>query len=314
MKDDSKDSNDRAEERKENEEKGVDAAASDDSKLHAREPEDDEDEEEDDDEEDEEQAEARARATASPASRRSDKPRRKGKGAVPSRRPSRAPSAKAGGSSNVGIYVAVALVAGAAAGWFAREARGKQVSAEVHAASAAGEGPCEAWQTRVCESAGDQSAACSQAKNAAGVLSADTCSVALDDVPATLEKISAARADCGTLVSKLCSDLGEQTGTCKMVRERTESFPPERCKEMLGSFDKVLAQLQAMEQRGGPGGPHGGPPGASPHGGPPGASPHGGPPGAQRPTGNIQLNTGPARNVTPPPAQPAPPQPPPATP
>ena len=301
MKDDSKDSNERAEERNEDEKKGVDAATSDEPRDHEGEL------DEDDEDEDDSEAEARAAATAPPASRRSDRPRSKGKHVAKARRSSKVSSAKSGSSSNAGIYVAVALIAGAAAGWFAREARGKSVSAEVHAASAAGEGPCEAWQKQLCESAGEQSAACGQAKSAAELLSAEACGVALEDVPATLEKVKAARADCDTLVNKLCKDLGEETGTCKMVRERTESFPPERCKEMLGSFDKVLSQLQAMEKRGGPGGPHGGPPGGDPHGGPPGASPHAGrsptPPNAQRPPGNIQLNTGPARKATPPPAK-----------
>src|SRR6187551_1002671 len=47
---------------------------------------------------------------------------------------------KTGGS--VGIIVAAALVAGAAAGWFANDARGKAPNPEVHAATAAGETPC----------------------------------------------------------------------------------------------------------------------------------------------------------------------------
>ncbi len=184
-------------------------------------------------------------------------------------------AAKSSGSSQLGLFVAIALIGGVALGWFARDARGKS-NTEVHAATAGGEGPCKAWEDQVCEGAGAKSSACSQAKQAVELLPEAACGTALEDIPATLEKVKAARADCDKLVSKLCNDLGKETGTCKMVTERTESFPADRCTEMLKSYDKVLSQLKTMEERGGPGVPHGGPPGG-PHGAPPPGAPHGGP-------------------------------------
>lgn len=180
--------------------------------------------------------------------------------------------------------VAVALMAGAAAGWFANEARGKTPDPQVQAATAAGDTPCAAWGKQVCKGAGDKSSACTQAKEAADLLPDGACSAALADVPATLAKVQAARADCNKLVSKLCTDLGKETGTCKMVTERTETFPSDRCKEMLGNYDKVLGQLKAMEERGG--GPGANPHGAGPHGAGMPRSP-GGPAGM--PPGAIRL-------------------------
>lgn len=222
---------------------------------------------------------------------------------------SRPPVAKASATvpsntsgASAGLLVAAALVAGAAAGWFANEARGKAPDPQVQAATAAGESACAAWGKQVCKGAGDKSSACTQAKDVAGLLPEGACSAALADVPATLAKVKAARSDCDKLVTKLCTDLGKDTGTCKMVTERTESFPTDRCKEMLGNYEKVLGQLKAMEERGGPGanphgaGPHGpGGPGAgmprmpggqpgSPAGLPPGAIRLGGTPKAPAPT------------------------------
>lgn len=277
----------------------------------------DEDDEDDDEDEDEVEA-AASKPSAAPARRsasssaskgssvRKVKKKKKGvpssqRSSVAKARPTRPSSTKSG--SSVGAIAAVALIIGAAAGWFANQARGKSPGGESHVAMADGEGPCKAWEKEVCKGAGEQSAACTQAKGVAELMPDAACGTALEDVPATLEKVKAARADCTKLVSKLCKDLGEQTGTCKMVTERTESFPKDRCKEMLGNYDKVLGQLKAMEERGGPGGPHGGPPGHP--GGPPGAPPrpHAGSPapGGAAPPGAVRVGSAKA----PQPAKPA---------
>jgi hypothetical protein len=116
-----------------------------------------------------------------------------------------------------------------------------------------------------------------QAHAAGELLSSPACDAALADVPATLAKVKAARVVCDTLVKKLCTDLGKQSPTCKMVEEKTMSIPPDRCKEMLANYDAVIGQLRSFEQQqqGGPQmgggmrpmpqGPQGMPPGAAPH-------------------------------------------------
>src|SRR5688572_7303138 len=75
------------------------------------------------------------------------------------------PSSTSGASA--GLLVAAALVAGAAAGWFANEARGKAPDPQVQAATAGGQTPCAAWGKQVCQGAGDKSSACTQAKEVA---------------------------------------------------------------------------------------------------------------------------------------------------
>ena len=194
------------------------------------------------------------------------------------------------------VAAVVALGAGAAAGWFGHEARAKaKLQAESAPASSAGGGPCDAWQEKICASSGVRSAACQQAKSAMELLTPSTCNEALVNVPATIAKIKAARASCDTLAAKLCKDLPPGSATCDMVKERTPSFPPERCKAMLDQYDQVLTELKTLDAQGGPQGgmgrpppgamPHSGPPGAMPHSGPPGAMPHSGPPGAMPQSG-----------------------------
>lgn len=185
-------------------------------------------------------------------------------------------------------WAAVALVLGAAGGWFAREARAHELlnSAMGRGAPATEGGSCRAWETQICDSLGAEAFACQEAKSAAGLLPTAACDEALEAVPDTLAKLKEARQGCDSLVSKLCADLGAETQTCQMVKEKTPSFPPDRCDAMLEQYDQVIGQLRMMEQAqagmghgmgapgmGAPGmgGPHGGPQMGNPHG----ADPHG---------------------------------------
>lgn len=209
----------------------------------------------------------------------------------PPKAKSKAPAVKAGSASSKApppaaasralVIGVVALAIGGAAGWFGHIQKTKAaLRAEVSAAPAGSgvpAGPCGAWQSKICTSTGEQSAACQQAKAAAGLLVPSTCETALGAVPETLAKVKAARASCDKLVTRLCKDLPPDSKTCGMVKERTPSFPSERCDQMLLNYDKVIGELKQMDQQqaGMPGGaPMGAPPGMHP-GVPPGMPPGG---------------------------------------
>jgi len=170
----------------------------------------------------------------------------------------------------------VALALGGVLGWVAQIQKAKAaVRADIAAApavSGAPAGPCGAWQSKICSSAGLQSAACQQAKGATSLLLSSTCEVALGTMPETLAKLKAARASCDKLVTKLCADLPPGSKACDLVKERTPSFPSERCDQMLGSYDKVIAELKQIDAQGAmpmPGAQRmpgmGMPPGGGPH-------------------------------------------------
>jgi hypothetical protein len=176
------------------------------------------------------------------------------------------------------VVGALALAVGGAAGWFGHDAQAKaklRADSAAPAGSGAASGPCGAWQKKICDSTGDVSASCSEAKAALDLLTPSTCEVALAGVPATLAKVKAARASCDKLVAKLCADLPPGSSTCKMVTERTPSFPAARCEEMLGQYDAVIGELKQMDQQGGP--PGMAPPGMPPQGAAPGEPPPGHP-------------------------------------
>ena len=161
----------------------------------------------------ESEAAASAREAADRREVRRSKPGRSGKRAA---REARERAAKAAApasvkSSSAVMFAVLALAAGGAAGWFGHVAQAKAMlradSAPAAAGSAAGSGPCGAWEKQICKGGGDESAACQQAKGATELLTPSTCEAALGSMPATLAKIKASRVPCETLVSKLCADL-----------------------------------------------------------------------------------------------------------
>jgi hypothetical protein len=216
-----------------------------------------------DEAENDEQAAASASAQAGADKARIAKTTRPSKSAGKSRRGAAlaTPTAASVPSSRATLFVVVALAAGAAGGWFGHIQQAKAAMARADAApapsgSGAAAGPCGAWELQICKSSGEKSAACQQAKAATDLLTASTCQVALQALPATLAKLKAGRASCEKLVGKLCTDLPAGSQTCDMVKDRTPSFPAARCDEMLKNYDKVIAELRSIDQQGGaqPGG------------------------------------------------------------
>ena len=174
-------------------------------------------------------------------------------------------------SSSAALFAVLALAAGGAAGWFGHIEQAKATlradAGPAPAGTVAGSGPCKTWEKKVCAGGGDASAACQQAKGATELLTPSPCESALEAMPATLAKIKAARVPCETLVGKLCTDLPPGSQTCSMVKERTPSFPGDRCREMLTTYDQVLAELKMLDEQMG-NAQMGMPPGAMPPGAP----------------------------------------------
>lgn len=124
------------------------------------------------------------------------------------------------------------------------------VAAATPAATAEGSADsCAALSSQICEQAGPQSAACTSVQKTATLLSPATCDVALADIAYTMQKVAEAGAGCADLAKRLCKDLGPDTATCKMVEEQTPQIPAEQCESMSENYDKVLADLQRMEEK-----------------------------------------------------------------
>ena len=191
-----------------------------------KEDEQDELDEEEEEEEDESPPAPRAKTKANPA-----------RTAVATKR---APAVQGGVKTPIAIVIGVgALALGVGLGWVAQIQKTKAaVRADIAAApsgSGVPAGPCGAWQSKICASAGAQSATCLQAKGATGLLLPSTCEVALGTMPETLTKLKAARASCDKLMSKLCADLPPNSNACNIAKDRTPTFPTERAPPWLHS-------------------------------------------------------------------------------
>lgn len=108
---------------------------------------------------------------------------------------------------------------------------------------------CADYQKRICKESGEESATCTTIKSAIELLPPAACDKALANVDFSVKKIGEKRKKCDELVTKLCADLGPETATCTMVKDKTKEFPPERCDMMMQHYAEVLADLKRQEEK-----------------------------------------------------------------
>ena len=73
------------------------------------------------------------------------------------------------------------------------------------------------------------------------------CEAGLADLAYSDGRIAELKKKCADLGDRLCTDLGEETETCKMVRSKVPELAPEQCAGMLEQYAQVLADLQRQE-------------------------------------------------------------------
>jgi protein-disulfide isomerase len=168
------------------------------------------------------------------------------------------PSAPAASTWRSVVVAVVALTVGLLGGWVVRdqypagagEAPGvgpDPGAAPTGSAAAQPSAACDGWVKALCDGAGQESESCTLAEAAAELLPAAACREATAALPTTLSTLKQARSTCTELMSKLCTDLGEGTGTCKMVKEKTPAMPTSQCQQMMAEYDRVLAELKQVE-------------------------------------------------------------------
>ena len=211
-----------------------------------------------------EAAPKRAASTSSTSSKKERRVKRAARSAAdaapPAERPRPRPAPAAEPAVPIWAVGLVGLVLGGAAGWIGHQKLGSGITSPspdvtpsaASSAAAAPSGPCEEWSRDVCLRAGESTEGCTQAQAAAKLLPANACVAAKSEVEATVAKLKSARAACDNLTEKLCNDIGKDTATCTMVRERTSSFPAAQCDQMMGQYDQVLGELKQMEKANAP--------------------------------------------------------------
>jgi len=108
---------------------------------------------------------------------------------------------------------------------------------------------CDDFASAICKEVTDKSPTCVGLKSSLELLTPDACDVALKHVDESLKKLADKRKKCDELTTKLCSDIGDKSQTCDMVKNTTKTFPPERCEQMLEHYAEVLDGLKRQEER-----------------------------------------------------------------
>jgi protein-disulfide isomerase len=108
---------------------------------------------------------------------------------------------------------------------------------------------CSDYTQRVCKESGEESTSCSTIKSASELLAPEACAAALTNVDFTIKKLGDQRKKCDELVTKLCTDLGDTTASCEMVKTQTKTFAPDKCALMMDHYAEVLGDLKQQEER-----------------------------------------------------------------
>lgn len=108
---------------------------------------------------------------------------------------------------------------------------------------------CDDFTKQVCGKAGEESEVCGALKTVGVILPPKACAAALAEVDYALGKLGDLRKVCTELADKLCAEIGADTKTCAMVRERTPQFQTAQCQSMLANYDKVIEELRTIEAR-----------------------------------------------------------------
>lgn len=106
-------------------------------------------------------------------------------------------------------------------------------------------GPCADYAAKLCEKA--DPASCQSIRSATGLMPPAACEAGLKDLEYSFAKLEEMKKQCTELGDKLCTDLGEDTQTCKLVRSKVPDLAPEQCKQMMDQYAAVLADLQRQE-------------------------------------------------------------------
>ena len=106
---------------------------------------------------------------------------------------------------------------------------------------------CDKYADAVCEKVGETAPDCGAIKQVSKIIPPAACKAGMADIAFTEAQVAEARKTCTDLANKLCGELGEETESCKMVRDQTPKFPPQRCTMMMEKYADVLADLQKRE-------------------------------------------------------------------
>jgi len=102
---------------------------------------------------------------------------------------------------------------------------------------------------QLCGLAGAESSTCAEARSIVGLLAPAACEASLKDFALTEQRFQSQRAKCDELATTLCAGVGADTDSCRLVKQKTPSFPPAQCEAMLAQSAVLIEDLKEQELR-----------------------------------------------------------------
>lgn len=109
---------------------------------------------------------------------------------------------------------------------------------------------CGEYAKRLCLELGPRSDACRSVLGVVAVMPDGACSTGIAEFETTKNRIAELRKACVTVADRVCSELGEDSESCKAIRGDLPQIPPGHCAALLRDQDQlvqVLRQREALE-------------------------------------------------------------------
>lgn len=102
---------------------------------------------------------------------------------------------------------------------------------------------CSEWLDFVCSHVAERDSLCLAVQEAVGLLTPDTCRVALAHKAHTEAQLALRNKQCTVLADKLCADLPTMTRYCKMIQSAAARYTADHCVTMLSHYPQTLADM-----------------------------------------------------------------------
>jgi protein-disulfide isomerase len=111
---------------------------------------------------------------------------------------------------------------------------------------------CAEYAQRICIELGTRTEACRGALGVVALMSPRACSAGVEDFDTTRTRIADLRKACETVAENVCNALGQDSESCKAIRQNLPDIPPGHCLALLHDQTQLVAALQQREAMNGP--------------------------------------------------------------
>jgi protein-disulfide isomerase len=107
--------------------------------------------------------------------------------------------------------------------------------------------PCAQYMNRLCGELGARSEACRSTIGVVALMSPRACAAGLDDFDTTKQRIADLRKACEAVAENVCNSLGNDSESCKAIRQNLPEIPPGHCAALMHDQEQLIAALRARE-------------------------------------------------------------------